>query len=111
MPGLGPYGSGMPHPRQNFKPVLGELRECGPTPHQHQPQQPTVGPQHSLPDSGPKQITMKAAQRMGWPEVTPVPFLSADPIAHLVGHSNEAPVIVAGQIILKYSIQHQICSV
>ena len=54
---------------------------------------------------------MKAAQRMGWPEVTPVPFLSADPIAHLVGHSNEAPVIVAGQIILKYSIQHQICSV
>ena len=53
---------------------------------------------------------MKAAQRMGWPEVTPVPFLSADPIAHLVGHSNEAPVIVAWQIILKYSIQHQICS-
>ena len=27
----------------------------------------------------------------------PVPFLSPDPIAHLVGHSNEVPVIVDGQ--------------
>ena len=34
---------------------------------------------------------MKAAQRKGWAEVNP------DPIAHLVGHSNEAPVIVDRQ--------------
>ena len=40
---------------------------------------------------------MKAAQWTGWPEVAPVPFLNSDPMAHLVGHSNEAPVIVDRQ--------------
>ena len=40
---------------------------------------------------------MKAAQRMGQLEVVPVPLLNPDPIVHLVGHSNEAPVIVDGQ--------------
>ena len=40
---------------------------------------------------------MKAAQRIGWPEVVLVPSLNCDPIAHLVGHSNEAPVIVDRQ--------------
>ena len=84
-------------PWPNFKLVQGELRECGPTPHWCQPQQPTVGPQHSLPDLKPKLTTMKVAQKKGWPEVTPVPFLNPDPIAHLVGCSNEAPVIVGGQ--------------
>ena len=87
----------MPQPSQNFKPVWGELREYSPTPHQHQLQQQTVGLHHSLPDPRPKPTTMKAAQRMGWPEVATVPFLNPDPIACLVGHSNEAPVIVDGQ--------------
>ena len=27
----------------------------------------------------------------------PIPFLNPDPIAHLIGHSNEAPVIIDGQ--------------
>ena len=40
---------------------------------------------------------MKTAQRMGQQEAALVPFLNTDPIAHLVGHSNEAPVIVDGQ--------------
>ena len=40
---------------------------------------------------------MKVAQRKGWPEVTPVPFLKPDPIAYLMGCSNEALVIVDGQ--------------
>ena len=40
---------------------------------------------------------MKVAQKKGWPEVTPVPFLNPDPVAHLVGCSNEAPVIVGRQ--------------
>ena len=40
---------------------------------------------------------MRAAQRMGQQEAAPFPFLNPDPIAHLVGHSNEAPVIVDGQ--------------
>ena len=40
---------------------------------------------------------MRAAQRMGQQEAASVPFLNPDPIAHLVGHSNEAPVIMDGQ--------------
>ena len=66
----------------------GELREGGLTCHWQQLQQPTVGPQHSLPDCKPKPTTMKAAQRMGWPGVAHIPFLNPDPIAHLKGHSH-----------------------
>ena len=73
------------------KTAQGELKECGSTPCWCQPQQPTVGPQHSLPDLKPKLATMKAAQKTGWPDIAPVPFLNPDPIACLVGHSNEAP--------------------
>ena len=40
---------------------------------------------------------MKAARRKGWKQVAPIPFLNPDPIAHLVGHSNEAPVVIDGQ--------------
>ena len=40
---------------------------------------------------------MKAARRKGWQQVVPIPFLNPDPIAHLVGCSNEAPVIIDGQ--------------
>ena len=40
---------------------------------------------------------MRAAQRMGQQDAAPFPFLNTDPIAHLVGHSNEAPVIMDGQ--------------
>ena len=40
---------------------------------------------------------MKVAQKKGWTEVTHVPFLNPDPITHLVGCSNEVPVIVDGQ--------------
>ena len=39
----------------------------------------------------------ESSTKDGWPEVYPVPFLNPDPIAHLVGHSNEALVIVDGQ--------------
>ena len=63
-------------------------------PHQHQPQQPTVDPQHSLPDPKPKLTILKVAQKKGQPVVISVPFLNPDAIAHLVGCSNEAPVIV-----------------
>ena len=75
----------------------GELRECGPTSHQHQPQHPTVGPQHSLPDLGTRLTSMSIAQRMGQQGATPVPFLNPEPIAHLVGCSNGASVIMDGQ--------------
>ena len=40
---------------------------------------------------------MKAAKRKGQQPVAPVPFLNPDPIAHLVGHSNEVPVVIDGQ--------------
>ena len=40
---------------------------------------------------------MKAAKKRGWLQVAPVPFFNPNPIACLVGHSNEAPVIVDGQ--------------
>ena len=66
-------------------------------PCQHRPQQPTVGPQHSLPDPKPKLTILEVAQKKGWPEVVPFPFLNIDPVAHIVGHSNEAPVIVNRQ--------------
>ena len=75
----------------------GGPRDCGPTPCWHQLQQPTVDPQHSLPDPRSKPTTMKVAQRKGWPEVTPVPFLNPNPVANYVGHSNEALVIVDRQ--------------
>ena len=84
-------------PSKEFKPVWGELRECGPTPHWHQPKKPTVGPKHSLPDPESKLTILKVAQKKGWPDVAPVPFLNPDPIAHLVEHSNEAPLIVDRQ--------------
>ena len=40
---------------------------------------------------------MKAARRKGQQQVAPIPFLNPDPIAHLVGCSNEALVIIDGQ--------------
>ena len=40
---------------------------------------------------------MKTANRKGWQQVTPILFLNPDPIAHLIGPSNEAPVIVDRQ--------------
>ena len=66
-------------------------------PHWQQPQQPTVGSQHSLSNPRPKLTCMRAAQRMGQQEASPVHFLNPDPIACLVGHSNEVPVIMDGQ--------------
>ena len=95
VPGLGPHGLRMYHPSKDFKSVWGELRECGPTLYWHQPQQPTVGPQHFLSD--PKPTILNVAKKKGWPEVTPVLFLNPDTITHLVGCSNEAPVTVDGQ--------------
>ena len=68
-----------------------------PNPHWHQPQQPTVGSKHFLSGSKPKLTILKVAQKTGWLEVTHVPFLNPDLITQLMGHSNEAPVIIDGQ--------------
>ena len=71
---------------------MGEPRECSQTPHSTHP----VNLQHSLSDSDPKLTHMKAAKRKGQQQVAPIPFLNLDPIACLIGHSNKAPVIIAG---------------
>ena len=57
----------------------------------------SINSQHSLSDPNPKPTDMKAAKRKRQQQVTPVPFLNPDPIAHLIGHSNETPVIIDGQ--------------
>ena len=57
----------------------------------------SINLQHSLPEPNPKLTHMKAAKRKGWQQVSPIPFLNLDPIAHLIGCSNEAPVIIDGQ--------------
>ena len=57
----------------------------------------SINLQHSFPDSDPKLTHMKAARRKGQEQVAPVPFLNPDPIACLVGLSNEAPVVIDGQ--------------
>ena len=72
---------------------MGELRECGPMPHQQQ----SINLQHSVPDPRPKLTLMKATKKKEPQEVTPALFLNPDPIAHLVGHSNKAQVVVDRQ--------------
>ena len=57
----------------------------------------SINLQHSLPDPHPKLTNTKAAKSKGWQQVAPIPFLNPDPIACLIGHSNEAPVIIDGQ--------------
>ena len=57
----------------------------------------SINLQHSFPDPNPKPTHMKAAKRKGQQQVAPIPFLNPDPIAHLVGCSNEAPMIIDGQ--------------
>ena len=61
------------------------------------PQPKSINLQHSFPDPNPKLTHMKAGRRKGWQQVTLISFLNPDPIAHLVGCSNEALVIIDGQ--------------
>ena len=93
MPGLGSYGKGVCNTIKTVKEGWGELRECGQTPYIMQ----SVNLQHSLPDPNSKPTHMKAAKRKGWQQVTPILFLNPDPIACLIGCSNEAPMIIDGQ--------------
>ena len=80
-----------------FKSGQRELGECG------SPPPATVAPANSrplpfLPQPRQRPASMKAAWWTGLWEVAPVvPFLNPDQTAHLVGWSNEAPVIVDGQ--------------
>ena len=93
VPGLRSYGKGVHNSSKATKQGWGGLRECSQTHHIMQ----SVNSQHSLPDPTPKPTHMKAAKRKGWQQVAPIPFLNLDPIAHLIGCSNEAPIIIDRQ--------------
>ena len=60
-------------------------------------QQSAVSSKHSLCDPKPKLTQEKAVNQKGWKGIAPIPFLNPDPVAQLVGHANEAPVVVDGQ--------------
>ena len=93
VPGLGSYGKGVCNSSKAVKQEWGEPRECSQALCSKHP----VNLQHSLPDPNPKLTHTKAAKRKGWQQVTSIPFLNPDPIACLIGHSNEALVIIDGQ--------------
>ena len=75
--------------------------------------QAAIGPSHSHANCRPRLASMKMAQWTGPWEVTPaVPFLNPDPIAYIVGQSNEAPIIVDGQkVTTLIDLQAQVSSV
>ena len=52
--------------------------------------------QHSLFGPKPKSTQVKAVNRKGQRRITPILFLNPDPVAHLVGHANEVPVVIDG---------------
>ena len=96
--GLGPYGQRMHYTSIHFKPAQGELREFDLPPSWWRPPKATKEPPHTHPDPWPRLANMKMARQSSMHDMTPaVPFLNPDPSAHLVGQSNEAPIMIAGQ--------------
>ena len=68
------------------------------TPHWWQPPKPAICFSLSHCDPRPSLASMKMVWWTGpWEVTLAVPFLNPDLIAHLVGWSNEAPIIVDGQ--------------
>ena len=59
-------------------------------------QQHTVSSQHSLSGFKPKLTQVRAVTKKRWKGIAPIPFLNPDPVAHLVGHANEVPVVIDG---------------
>ena len=70
----------------------GDPREWSQTPLQ----QPTISLKHYLCDPEPKPTQDKAVNKRGWKGIAPIPFLNPDLVAQLVGHANEAPVVMDG---------------
>ena len=92
MSGLGPYGKGMHNSCNAVKQGRGDPGECSQTPLQSC----AVKPKHSLCNPEPKLTQGKADKHKGQKEITPIPFLNPDPVARLIGHANEAPVVMDG---------------
>ena len=59
-------------------------------------QQHAVSSQHSLSGPTPKLTQVKAVTKKEWKGITPILFLNPDPVARLVGHANEVPVVIDG---------------
>ena len=70
----------------------GDLGECSQTPLQSC----TVKPKHYLCNPEPKPTQDKAEKQKGQKGITPILFLNPDPVVQLVGHTNEAPVVMDG---------------
>ena len=64
--------------------------ECGQTPLKSC----TINSKHSLCNPKPKLTQDKAVKKRGWKDITPILFLNPNPVAQLVEHANEAPVVV-----------------
>ena len=92
MSGLGPHGQGVCDSSCTIKQGRGDPRECSQTPLQ----QPTVSFKHSLCDPKLKLTQDKAVNKRGQKGIAPILFLNPDPVVQLVGHANEAPVVVDG---------------
>ena len=92
VPGLGPYGQGVCNSCSTVNQGRRNLRECSQTPHQSS----AVSSKHSLCDPEPKPTQDKAIKQRGWKGIAPIPFLNPNPVARLVGCTNEAPVVVDG---------------
>ena len=91
-PGLGPYGLTVCNTTNTVKQGRGDPRECGQTPLKSC----AVSSKHSLCNPKPKLTQDKAVKQRRWKEITPIPFLNPNPVAQLVGHANEAPVVIDG---------------
>ena len=59
-------------------------------------QQHTVSSQHSLSGPKPKLTQVKAVNKREWKGIAPILFLNPDPVVHLVGCTNEMPVVIDG---------------
>ena len=90
---MGPYGPRVCNPSHPVKQGRGDLRECGQTPLKPY----TVNLKHSLCNPKPKPTQAKAGRQRERKDITPIPFLNPDPVVQLVGHANEAPVVMDGQ--------------
>ena len=60
-------------------------------------QQSAISFKHSIYDPKPKLTKDKAVNQKGWKGLSPIPFLNPDPVVQLVGHANEASVVVDGR--------------
>ena len=84
-------------PSVSFEPAWGEPRECG-SPHPVKTT-PANSSTHAFPPQPQKKTSHHEGSLTNGPKRNPpiIPFLNPDPIVHLIGQSNNAPIIKDGQ--------------